>query len=269
MHFSFRAIFKPFKPKLKNTVIIITSIIIVVCSLALAIHVIVGGHKSWRISFQEGRIFYVQHTTVLASMCYFTYPKLDKILLYSYILIYSIGLWFPAIILFTLHFIMYHKLKKEAQIRTNTSTMDSTLQMRRMMKTFSVIVIAFYICMIPHSILHTYLTHTVILGKVMNRKLYYTMSLTFTCLQNINSCLNPLIYAKIHLKIYSALKRVWKYFSSCTSQSCITSQRSGLPSIEMRERTRKTEYVNSNDGYQLGVGDTESNNGDSVQNTRL
>ena len=243
--FSFRAIFKPFKPKLKNTVIILTSIIIVVCSLALAIHVIVGGHKSWRISFQEGRIFYVQHTTVLASMCYFTYPKLDKILLYSYILIYSIGLWFPAIILFTLHFIMYHKLKKEAQIRTNTSTMDSTLQMRRMMKTFSVIVIAFYICMIPHSILHTYLTHTVISGKVMNRKLYYTMSLTFTCLQNINSCLNPLIYAKIHLKICSALKRVWHFVASCTFKTSSISQQSETSSIEMRGGIRKRESVNS------------------------
>ena len=198
------------------------------------IHQTVGGHKSWRMSFEEGRIYYIHHTLVLAPRCYLSCPKIEEILFYDDILVFSIGLWIPALTLMTLHVIMYHKLHKQAQIRTNNSTMDSTMQMKRIMKTFSVIVIAFYICMLPNAILFTYFTHTMISGKVMDMALYDTMSLTFYCLQNINSCLNPLIYAKIHLRIYSILKKGWTSVASCTFQICTTPQRSEPSSIEMR-----------------------------------
>ena len=115
------------------------------------------------------------------------------------------------------------------------------------MRTFSIIVIAFYICMLPNSILMTYHTYSYVFntGKRIDTTINYTMNFTFLCLQNINSCLNPLIYAKMHRKIYAALKRAWNYLATCMFQTCTTSQQSEPHSIEIWEGARKRESVDS------------------------
>ena len=196
-----------------------------------------SGHKSWRISYKEGIIYYVHETPVLTAKCSYTAPKKEKILFYNVILTYTLGIWIPALILLILHIVMFRKLNAEGRLRTQTSTMDSRQQMKRIMKTFSLIIIAFYVCILPNLLFMTHnIYYTIHRNKRMDLKLYDNMKLAFVCLQNINSCLNPLIYAKIHHKIYIALRKVWQYLVSCTMI-----HQSQAPSIKIRESTRKRE----------------------------
>ena len=200
-------------------------------------HNTISGHKSWRISYKEGIIYYVQQKPVLTAKCSYTAPKKEKILFYNVILTYTLGIWIPALILLILHIVMFRKLNEEAKIRTQTSTMDSKQQMKRIMKTFSLIIIAFYVCILPNLFFLTYkIYYTIHRNKRMDLKLYDNMKLTFLCLQNINSCLNPLIYAKIHHKIYIALEIVWQYLVSCTMI-----HQSQASSLKIRETTRERE----------------------------
>ena len=256
---------------MKNIYIILATVIILAFSDAVNIHRTVSGHKSIRILFEEGRIYYLKHTPISVQECSMITPKVN-VLFYDVICTYSIGLWIPALILLTLHIAMYRKLQRQAQIRTQTSTMDSTQQMKQIMQTFSMIVIAFYICMLPHTFLSSYYAYTMTFHKSINIKLFIIMNVMFTCLRNVNSCINPLIYAKIHRKIYVALKRLWDYLARCQRcrlKSYTTTQQPDPTFFGMSPTKRTAESENSNDAYQPSEGDIEFKKESILNDTRL
>ena len=168
------------------------------------------------VSFAEGGIYYLKDTAILVQKCTWKLPGSADMLFYDFILTYSVGIWVPSLILLILHIIIYRKLQKQANIRMHTSTMNSSQQMKKVVKTFYMIVIAFCVCMLPNSFLITYYAYTRTSGKSVDPKVMYIMHLIFPCLWNLQSCLNPLIYGKIHHKIFLALRSALQYAAWCS-----------------------------------------------------
>ena len=158
-------------------------------------------------------------------LCYSTVVKETEIF-YDCIVTLTIGMWVPAIMLLTLHVVMYRKLQQQALMRKHSSTLDSTRQMRSIFRTFSIIIISFFICILPLSFLQFTIYYLLFSGqqKVLDAKanLLLTMQHIFICLQDVNSCLNPLIYGKVHHKIYSVMKNTWKCVARCSRSKGIT-----------------------------------------------
>ena len=82
--------------------------------------------------------------------------------------------------------------------------------MKKILKTFTIVVVAFYICYLPYTISYTvffYFAYTkkkVPTGNVVASNYIVTISqfLWFS-----NSCFNPVIYSKIHVKMYARFQR--------------------------------------------------------------
>ena len=117
-----------------------------------------------------------------------------------------IAVWIPMVIIVLTHTVMFLKLKKEARIRSQSTSSDTSNQMQQISKTFLVTVIIFLVCLLPWSIIDclrwklnddTDTEFTVSLTRMNN----YSLALA-----NLNSCLNPFIYSKIHLKIWHWMK---------------------------------------------------------------
>ena len=196
-------------------------------------------------------IYYVYNVTVKNQQCHSAgKPGVVKETFYDYILTYTIGIWVPALILLILHIIMYLKLQRQAQKRMHTSTLDSTQQMQSILRTFSIIMITFFICVLPLSFLTSYRFYLVFSGQRKtfddNANLFSKMSYILTCLQNVNCCINPLVYGKAHYKIYSVMKSFWKSLVQCSSRgfdatSILFSSSSSTTEITCNELKNKRE----------------------------
>ena len=76
-------------------------------------------------------------------------------------------------------------------------------------------VCAFYICLLPKTILDNYHAYNVMSGEKRMSKDHVVMKMKYLAspLLNLNSCLNPLIYAKIHTKFIPGLRWVMRRFN--------------------------------------------------------
>ena len=83
-------------------------------------------------------------------------------------------------------------------------------QMAKILRTFLVVIMAFYICCLPATILFIYYNA----NEVTNTPTFDTSQNFANFLNNVNSCLNPLIYSKLHLKVYKAAKRIYNSFGN-------------------------------------------------------
>ena len=116
------------------------------------------------------------------------------------------GVWLPMILIALVYILMYLRIKQQATQRELNSSHDSRAQMVQILRTFTIVVLVYYVCYLPSYILdviYTYSLHVteVISGDTYNRVLPITNFLLFC-----NSCLNPIIYSKIHMKIYNGIK---------------------------------------------------------------
>ena len=196
-------IFEPFKAKLKTSRIIIITAIIIICAVALQLHSALK-----RVSFTQKLVF-VNNNTVNAHICSDGEAKFI-----SLIIQYSIGLWIPAILLLVLHFVMYRKLRQEAQARMQMCTSDSSEQMKIILRTFTIIVITYNICLLPYSFVSVTRAYLLDFNQstfLSYANLFTTLSYVLGRLTNLNSCINPLIYGQVHLKIYSVMKSAWRF----------------------------------------------------------
>ena len=116
------------------------------------------------------------------------------------------------ILIALVYLLMYLRIKQEANQRRFNSSHDSSAQMSQVSRTFTIVVVVYFVCYIPTSILVVIQDYSLFVTEVIsvhsyNNALPFTNLLLFS-----NSCLNPLTYSKIHMKIYNVIKdRIARY----------------------------------------------------------
>ena len=194
-----RAIYKPFAHRLHTKFVLLVSALILVCSLALVMKD--GLHNS----YTKLHVF-VDGTAYEAYYCYLQDTS-EKEALNTIIIISVIGIFLPMLLIAIVYVLMYVKLRKQAQIRMQHSSHNSSAQMVKVLRTFAIVVVVFYICYLPATI------NDIGLFFYTDYNTYNTVVIYSNPLFFINSCLNPVIYSKIHGKIYRKMKELFK---SCT-----------------------------------------------------
>ena len=120
------------------------------------------------------------------------------------------------------------ELKKTEKLRRQNSSYSvkrSEAQMTKISRTFMIILLAFYIGYLPSTIMNVLYVlpdfYTYINLDKFNTAFAVTNFLWFT-----NSSLNPIIYSKIHVKIYNYVKTLT---TKCGSSTNIVNQKRQQP----------------------------------------
>ena len=147
-------------------------------------------------------LLYFQNTTVHFDRC--TSKRSMDWLHFNFPSVF-LGIWLPMLIIIICHIVMFCKLQKEAIARRRHAiSINTNQQMQRISKAFLVVVCAFFVCLIPQSVLSCFEKEVRTNAHLVN---LWNVSIP---LANVNSCLNPCIYGKIHLKIYLGVRWVFK-----------------------------------------------------------
>ena len=128
----------------------------------------------------------------------------------------TVGVWIPMLIIVTVYVLMFLKLKQHARVRSAYSSQDPTFQIRRISRTFITVVCVFFICLLPRSIWETYVKYLKITTHNLSHNYRSLNSVTdvTTLLSNINCCLNPVIYTKLHTRLFGSFCWVWGKLNS-------------------------------------------------------
>ena len=197
----FRAIFFPFKSRIRRRYAIAFTLVVVLCALALQISEAI---RTTLIRKIERQLSYFNNVTVLVDECVWR----DKEPATNLLITHIIGIWIPMLIVVTVHIIMYLKLRREAKIISQSSSSNTNNQMQRISKTFLVTVIVFFICLLPWSVMHVLWWK---FGDTTNSTVFIDIRNYSLTLANTNSCLNPFIYSKLHQKIFVWGQRIFRY----------------------------------------------------------
>ena len=126
----FRAIFFPFKSRIRSLYVAIVSLAIILCPLAFqtytVFYVTIYKHIDSGLSYRNNK-------TVFREVCKNT---LEHRFLLSLIM-RSIGAWAPMMIIVVTRIMMFLKLKKEALMRSQSTSRDTNTQMQHISKTFT------------------------------------------------------------------------------------------------------------------------------------
>ena len=107
---------------------------------------------------------------------------------------------------------MYFKIKQQAELRRHNSSIDPISQLNQSLCIFTTVVAVFYICYLPNAIQYQVEVYVIYFKIPINWDLFMTVYAFTNFLFFSNSCLNPIIYSRVHLKIYSCIKQVIRAF---------------------------------------------------------
>ena len=196
-----RAVFRPFSARISSKVVILISVIILVTSCVITLR--------YGLSFRYEMNQIMNNYGLL-----YIYDKCsDKEIINLELIINtfvtcSLGIWLPMILIGITYIAMYLKLKKEAQITQSNSTLDSQAQLNRISRTFTTVLFVFYICYLPLSVQHAIYYYFKYTNRTINESVYNNCWAISQFLLYTNSCLNPIIYSKVHLKIYNCVRKL-------------------------------------------------------------
>ena len=192
--------------------------IIMSCSVGLV------AFKALSFRYFESNLHFYQNVTYVYSVCATKLTAKQNFV--NEIIGFCLGIWTPMLTVVVIYVKMYMHLKKRANVRRKISTQDSTVQMQKVVMTFFITVLGFYFCLLPMTIYQTIDYHPKRFDRY-NR--LYLVSHIFGALANANSCLNPFIYSKIHLRVYRAilgplslLRKFIGHYSTSTSSTDIS-----------------------------------------------
>ena len=126
--------------------------------------------------------------------------------LMQFLVAHAIGIWLPMILIAIVYTLLFCKLKDQAEIRERTSSQDAEAQLNCISRRFKKVLIAFYVCYLPFTIQYTIMHCFYYLGININS---YASNIALTITNNlwvINCCVNPIIYSKIHTRIYERIR---------------------------------------------------------------
>ena len=206
-----RAIYQPFASKLKKEFVFLISTSILGFSFAVELK------RGLSVRHTNNLLTHIDGNVYEYSDCSHYLDTKDNLIIT--IATNALGVWSPMVLIAIVHILMYIKLKKQANIRQQTSTHSSNAQICSITKRFILILIVFYICYLPLTIQFTIIAYfasikknIISYGNAHNTALPFTNLLMFT-----SSCLNPIIYSKIHEKIYTSIKN---FIATC-GQKCL------------------------------------------------
>ena len=211
-----RAIYRPFSGKMQTKIVLPTTGVILICSCALSLH------EAVNIRCLKGISLYLKPTTFQYTKCFYDIPLRDHFI--NLIVTNVLGIWLPMVLITIVYIMMYMELKKQAEIRQRTSSQDSQAQMTRISRTFTMVIAAFHICYLPTSIQNMIYFEYFYRNKSVDGHLYSTTQTVTTFLMFSNSFLNPIIYSKIHEKIYGCIKR---FIIACRHTYCRKKNQNG------------------------------------------
>ena len=164
-----------------------------------------------------------QNTAVYKAICMASAIPTEKARFTYLLLQFTFGAWIPMIIILFIHVSMFAILNKQNRLRARSTTSDTSQQLQSISRTFLVIVCAFYVCLLPFSLLNIIIE----IPKYKHLLNVYNYAIV---LVNLNSCINPFIYTKIHHKIYKGARwvlgrsgRAFHRFGSWLTQTRIVS----------------------------------------------
>ena len=258
-----RAIYRPFANRLSAKFVIAISAVVFVGSCALHLkNVLKFEYVTNLKTYIDGTVY--EYSTCESKMSY-------KELLIANFVTFSIGVWVPMILIALVYTLTFLKLKELAEITRNSSSQPSSAQLKKISRTFTTVILVFYICYLPATIVST----------ISSWKLYYfelnpkndisrndieVISTAFTIshlLMYTNCSLNPVIYSKVHIRIYNRVKQIIIFFKHrCTlkaeSNNCSRHLDTFVVSSTMHElkdrENQQRDHVFSNCGPELEVG---------------
>ena len=140
-----------------------------------------------------------------------------------------IGIWLPLATIVVVHLAMFFKLRKQARIRAHSSGVDTSRHMIGISRIFIMIVVTLFTCLLPWSVMN-------IINQGNTDSIYINDMKNFSIpLANMNSCLSPLIYSKIHRKFGSKIQRIFGRIIEKTRQCFLNSS-----TIEERSKNQQT-----------------------------
>ena len=205
-----RAIYRPFADRLHTKFVILISFVILAISIGLTLKIGLSTVYFRNLFIRIGDKGYEY------PICY--YHMNAKEALDNYLLSNSLGIWFPMLLIVIVYAMMYVRLKHQAEIRQQASSHDSRSQLTRISRSFTTVLVTFYVCYLPATIQHIMYFHYRYYKKEISPYVYNDILTITNLLLFSNSCMNPIIYSKIHLKIYRSIR---KFIASCKQKwSC-------------------------------------------------
>ena len=231
-----RAIFRPFRDKLRAKFVIVSSIMILACSFFISFK------TGLRIRYYPNLPVYVDGTLYEYADCSVDLSGGDPLI--EFFIAYTIGLWIPMLVIPIVYIQIYLELKKQTQLRKYSSTHEPSAQLTRISRTFISVLVVFYVCYLPTTIIDAIYVYSVNAEMNVNTDLLDTSYVVTQSLLFSNSCLNPVIYSKIHLKIYHYIKQLIR---TCRrgiwpSQKAIET----LPLTTLKDNQHSQTYVSEN-----------------------
>ena len=189
--------------KLKTKYIILTSIAIISCSLFVQIFRCIK-YKCIKI------ISFINSKAVLINFCEAAFSNKEWYL--ESLIKTAVGIWLPMLIVALCYAALFIRLRQQALFRSRSSSSTSSgTQTQMISRTFSVIVCAFFICMLPGTTIwihYTYLKYTGSVSYLIKNWSIYNAAIDISwAVTNLNCCLNPFIYGKLHRKLWSFIEK--------------------------------------------------------------
>ena len=167
----------------------------------------------------SGNFIYINKKAYEYFDCYISVEGKEDVTFFNTLATNIIGIWLPMIIIVIVHIMLFWKLHKQSQAmrgHCHTSASGAPSQLQRISKRFIIIVCAFFLCMLPGTIIQTYFAYLV---YSRTEKEYQELYKNFfrsavqisTSIMNVNSCLNPFIYGQIQMKLWKFALLPWKH----------------------------------------------------------
>ena len=248
-----RLIYKPFSRQVNKKIVFLCSIVILLASFTLTLK----GGINYR--YLTNRIIYIDGTSYKISQCLTRVISMHEFI--DTFVVHFLGYWLPMFLILMVYILMYLKLKKHAELTRQNSTFDFDSQMQNVSHTFTIVVVVYYICYLPHTILRIVTTYNHTYNRVARKEADTETISSFTITSFLilsNSSMNPIIYSRIHDKIYKRLRNfivpfTQKYFHSnarsCRSQPfTITSSEPQLIARSLCQPTSQIGISNVSEG---------------------
>ena len=119
----------------------------------------------------------------------------------------------PAFVITTIHILIFRAIKKKTKDCNAAREKNRIRQLRKISKTFCLIAAAFFVLVLPRSI------YTICLCLLAKHKpqifmssetgeIFHITKIILDFLNTFNSCISPILYVKIHVRV----RKLWQKF---------------------------------------------------------
>ena len=195
-----RAVYKPFAGRLSVKFVLLSLTVILIYSFALVLKWGLSVEYKVNLPTYVNGVFYRYH------YCGIQMSEREKII--NTFTTFTLGIWIPMLLIDIVYVLVYLKLKREARLREQSSTLDSQAQLTRISHTFTLVLAVFYICYLPWTIQYTVYKCLQYFKIPISWDALFTADIFTQSLLISNNCLNPIIYSKLHRRVFKFIQKL-------------------------------------------------------------